>query len=80
MMVRWQGALSGVPRTKDEGGSSGCYKYYGGENCLLLEVSTNIWDIESSSCDIKFGVKGPSRHVIPEFSRILMERYENQRM
>lgn len=53
---------------------------WGRKQCLLLEVRTNIWDIEISSCDIKFGVKGPSRHVIPESNRILMERYENQRM
>lgn len=31
-MIRWQEALSGVPRTKDKGGSSGCSKYYEGEN------------------------------------------------
>lgn len=31
-MIKWQGALSGVSRIEDEGGSSGCSKYYRGEN------------------------------------------------
>lgn len=44
-MVRWQGALSGVPRTKDEGGSSGCFKYYGGENT----VSSLRWGLTSGT-------------------------------